>query len=209
LKSSFVKSAHSKKTDTKSDSLSCRLYGLDWNKHFPLALNDDIEVRVGTPHRGLKFYKQHYREIFNPDDNLLLLKSKTESARITYYSEIGDFFEIYHEQNLIGIFIGTPIDWSSYYFRSCGILPAYQGRKIATRLYAYLVEVIKKYPIERIEADVSPSNPCSMHMFNKLRFVVNGMKLSERWGGIVQFTKILSSEHEKVFEQQLCFYRKP
>src|SRR4051812_6212087 len=183
------------KTYDASASLSYRLYGLDWRKHFPVILNGgEIEVRYGTPQVGLEFYKSHYSEIFNPEGQVAVLNPKTEKAKLNYYKEAGDFFEFYYKQQLIGIFVGTPIDWSSYYFRNIAILPGHQGKRIGSQVEAYLIEVLKKYPIERIEGDVSATNARHMQILSKLNFIVTGVKFSDRWGGLIQLTRFLSEE---------------
>jgi hypothetical protein len=46
-------------------------------------------------------------------------------------------------------------------------------------------------------------------VFNKLEFNVNGIALSERWGTLIHFTKILNSTGEKVFLDQFCVGTRP
>ena len=45
-----------------------------------------------------------------------------------YLYQLSDVFEYVHEGRTVGVVIGGPTDWSTYYCRTTAILPEYQSR---------------------------------------------------------------------------------
>jgi RimJ/RimL family protein N-acetyltransferase len=148
--------------------------------------------------------KEHYALIFEQSRNVPFSNTKHSDSKMRYYRIAGDFFEFKDGATTIGLLVGTPVDWSSYYIRSAAVLPAYQGRKVIQRFFPLLFERLKEAGLERVEADTSPSNMATMHLLTRLRFNVSGTILSERWGAHVHFTKFLSDGVEDAFLGQFC-----
>jgi hypothetical protein len=108
--------------------LSEFIFGIDWSKHFPLALSADEQIEVSDYETAAQFYQQHYSTIYaNSREASPFLSQEYSEAKKRYYQTAGDFFAFKHKGKTTGIFVGTPIDWASYYFRSVLMLPEHQG----------------------------------------------------------------------------------
>lgn len=185
--------------------LSQVLWGFSWSDILPYGIgNEGVQVVGSTFDSALPFIHNHYAEIFHEDPTVSPFVTKVDAARQRYYRAAGDFFEFVHEGRTVGLLIGTPIDWGSYYIRSAAALPRYQGKKIIQRFFPVLFEQLKRAGVERVEADTSPSNMATMHLLTRLRFNMTGTVLSERWGAHVHFTKFLDEASEGVFLEQFC-----
>jgi GNAT superfamily N-acetyltransferase len=176
-------------------SLLTKVTEIEWSRHFPFSLtNDEVNIKYVSPEVAFYFIKEHYNEI----------TEQQTDAKLQYYKECGDFFMFYKDSLPIGLFIGNLTDWSTYYFRSVGILPQYQGNGAFPRLLSYLTKILSDSGIARIESDTSVSNFTSIQILLRARFKVTGMQLSERWGALLHFTKFLSAPSEKIFMDQYC-----
>ncbi len=184
--------------------LSTLLWGFSWSEILPYALGNEVSVVFSSFDRALPFIRNHYAEIFHEDATASPFVTKVDTARQRYYRAAGDFFEFVHDERTVGLLIGTPIDWGSYYIRSAAALPSYQGKKIIQRFFPVLFDQLKRAGVERVEADTSPSNMATMHLLTRLRFNMTGTVLSERWGAHVHFTKFLDETSEHVFLEQFC-----
>jgi hypothetical protein len=185
--------------------LSQVLWGFSWSEILPYRIGADGVVAVASSFdSALPFIHNHYAEIFHEDPTVSPFVTKVDAARQRYYRAAGDFFEFVHEGRTVGLLIGTPIDWGSYYIRSAAALPSYQGKKVIQRFFPVLFEHLKRAGVERVEADTSPANMATMHLLTRLRFNMTGTVLSERWGAHVHFTKFLDEASEGVFLEQFC-----
>jgi N-acetylglutamate synthase-like GNAT family acetyltransferase len=190
---------------SSASPLSQVLWGFSWSDILPYRIGSEGVVAIGsTFDRALPFIHSHYAEIFHEDPTVSPFVTKVNAARQRYYRAAGDFFEFVHEGRTVGLLIGTPIDWGSYYIRSAAVLPSYQGKKIIQRFFPVLFAQLKRAGVERVEADTSPSNMATMHLLTRLRFNMTGTMLSERWGAHVHFTKFLDEASEGVFLEQFC-----
>jgi N-acetylglutamate synthase-like GNAT family acetyltransferase len=189
-----------------STRLSQRLWGIDWQNELPIAVTQDGRVRAefSTLVESLPFINAHYRSIFEHNAASPFQAAGLTDAKATYYREVADFFEFKCDGRTVGLLIGTPVDWSSYYLRSAAVLPEVQGKKIIQRFLPLLFERLRVAGVERIEADTSPSNMATLHLLTRLRFNVTGTALTERWGANVHFTKFLSDDGENIFLRQYC-----
>lgn len=187
-------------------SLSEHLWGLDWRRHFPKAVGKTgVTARVSSYAEASAFAQANFELIYNDaiaDSRFLWLEFCPAKAK--YYELAGDFFAFEHEGRIVGIYAGTPFDWSTYYLRSVGLLPSYQGQRLFSDMTAHLVDCLAQYPVDRIEAHVSPANLPNVRSLTKLNFNVTGTMLSERWGSLVQLTRHLSRKHERAFLDQFC-----
>jgi hypothetical protein len=179
-------------------------WNIDWNDFLPLQLtNDGIFVQYSSYEKSSIFIKEHYSDIFeqNPEDPFV---SENSIAKTNYFKHLGDFFEFYHIDQIVGLLLCTPTDWNTYYLRSGAVLKNYHGRKLLQRFFPILADILKIGGVERIETDTSPSNLAMMHILTKLRFNVTGNILTDRWGAHIHFTKFLNETCEKVFLDQFC-----
>ena len=184
--------------------LSEQFWGIRWSQLLPRRMTDDgVLVEWSSFDRALPFIAESYAEIFEAPPTTAP-GSSTSQAKARYYRAAGDFFEFRHEGRTVGLLVGTPVDWSTYYVRSAAALPAYQGRKLIQRLLPMVFAELAAAGVERVEADTSPANMATMHLLTRLRFNVTGTVLTERWGAIVHFTKFLNEDVERAFLDQFC-----
>jgi len=159
-----------------------------------------------VPFEGaLPFIEQHYAQIFGAEENgaRFLASPMTEAKR--RFCEESDVFLFRTGTQTVGLLMGNPIDWSSYYIRSTALLSDYRGRNLGPMLVELLSSTLRAAGVERLEADVSPTNLSSMRgLCLDLGFVVTSTSLSERWGGLIHLTRLLSEEASTVFHRQFC-----
>lgn len=184
--------------------MSQQLWGIEWSAHLPFE-NGGFDVRLSNYARAKDFVGEHYATVFEEGDSPSPFATDLSPAKTRYYETFGDFFEFFHGDELGGLLVCTPTDWSSYYIRSAAMLPKYQGRRIIQHFYtSVLFPVLQQAGVERVEFDTSPSNMAMMHIATRLRFNNTGTILSERWGAMIHFTKFLAADKEDVFLRQFC-----
>lgn len=192
------------------ESGSTRIYRIDWNKYFPHKIESTpLTITRGNYDLAVEFMKLHFKEIHQVSDDEKFLPEDYSESKRRYYKEFGDFFFFRDNDHLVGFFVGTLLDWSSYYIRNCSILPSFQNKKIYQNMISRLLDGLGENNVDRVEVDVSPSNLAAIHIFNKLKFNVTGTTLSERWGSNVKFTKFLNHKNETVFLDQFCYGVRP
>jgi hypothetical protein len=184
--------------------MSRQLWGIDWASQLPFD-NAGFRVCSSSYDHAKGFVAAHYATVFEEHDNPSPFATDLTPAKARYYQLFGDFFEVYYADEIVGLLICTPTDWSSYYIRSAAMVPKYQGRRIIQTFYtSVLFPVLQAAGVERVEFDTSPANMAMMHIATRLRFNNTGTILSERWGAMIHFTKFLSPAKEDVFLQQFC-----
>lgn len=197
-------------------SLSERLYGIEWEDHFPLPLQSgesSDRVEVASYDRAMEFVRQHHDRIFQQDLwNSPFRSAGDPEARERYYRESADCFLFIDGQSgdkPYGVYLGTPVDWSTYYLRYCAVFPEYQQGGRVQALLEHLLSVFRGAGLERVEVEISPSNLVNLHLFNKHKFNITGMQLSDRWGAVVRMTRFLSRDSESSFLDQFCYGIRP
>lgn len=171
----------------------------------PLSVTrDGVSVVWSDFDRALPFILEHYAEIFEDDDQSAFRAADMRQTKERYYRTAGDFFEFQHGGKTVGLLVGTPIDWSSYYIRSAAVLPDYQGRHLIQRFFPKLFLELRNVGVSRVEADTSPANMATMQLLTRMRFNVAGTQLTDRWGALVHLVKYLDDQPENVFLDQFC-----
>lgn len=188
-----------------NSSFASKIYNLNWNDHFPLKLSDDEYVKVASFSETMQFVQKNHAGFFDQDlwGNPFLQEDFSESKQV-YYREMADCFIFMKGESAYGVFIGTPVDWSSYYLRYGALLKEFQTGGRAQIFVTHLLNVLQSKGIARVETDISPANLVNIHVFNKLKFNITGVTLSERWGAMVRLTRILDGNAEKIFLDQFC-----
>lgn len=184
--------------------LSAQFWGIDWNRHFPIVLQAGVAVQVSTYEAVLPFIRDHYNAIFHEDGSSPFSTTRLDEKKARYYRLAGDFFEIKESERTIGLVVGTPVDWSTYYIRSAAVLPEFQCRQFVKSVLGNLFTALAAVGVARVEADTSPSNLRAVHLLTSLAFNISGSVLSDRWGAQVRFTRFLDSQAEGVFLHQFC-----
>lgn len=190
--------------------LSKRIYGLDWAQLLPFKMTDKIVVMAGSWESTVHFFNENWHSIYkesstgSEDKSSPFLATEPHKNRSSYYRETADIFHFTINKNIVGVLIGTPLDWSSYYIRNVSILPKYQGKKIYQTFLHHFLPILKSHHVDRVHIEVSMGNLRHIHILNKLKFNVVGTLLSERWGGLLIFIKHLSPNPKRVFLKQFC-----
>lgn len=190
--------------DTCRWRLTELLWGIRWEDHLPLAVTRDVMVVPSSFEQAWPFIEAHYTTIFeDPGTGPFSGRCATRLVE-RYYRVVGDFFEFKQGERTVALLIGTALDWSTYYMRSAAALPEIQGKQVIQRFLPEMFAVLEAAGVERLEADISPSNMAMLHLLSRVRFNPSGMLLTDRWGALQRFTRFLSEGAERVFIQQFC-----
>jgi ribosomal protein S18 acetylase RimI-like enzyme len=189
--------------------LSRRLWDIDWGADGVWNIDDDVTVENTRFADALPFIQEHYARIFGADEvgDRFVASPMTPAKR--RFCDESDVFVFRSGAQTIGILIGHPTDWSTYYIRTAALLPDYRGRELVPKLLEILAAKLRAVGVERIQAETSPVNVSTMRLFLNVGFRVTATSLSERWGALVHTTWLLSDEADNVFHRQFCNYPKP
>ncbi len=185
--------------------LSEALWDLDFADHFPLEVSTDgVSVGVGTPADVLEFFGEHHSSLFGASEGSRFWSGDGADAKARYLERVCDIFVFSHEGRSVGVFIGNPIDWSTYYIRMTAFVREYQGKALYARFLSKLFALLSSAGVSRVEAETAPSNLSCVSALVRQRFMASGSVLTERWGALTRFTKYLDSGPESVFLEQFC-----
>lgn len=181
------------------------LWGIDWAEWLPRRLTGDgIDLCPSDIESAMPFICAHYAEIFEQDaERGQFFHEPFDGAKLRYY-RTADVFEIKHAARTVGLLIGAPSDWSTYYVRTMGVLRAYQGRQLPRVILPFLFERLADAGVRRFEAETSPSNLATVLFLTRMRFNITGHSLTERWGTLLRLTKFLDEAAEDVFLDKFC-----
>jgi hypothetical protein len=177
------------------------LWGLDWESVLPWQI-DDVSVELGSLEEALPFMRDHYTEIFSTGDGRFFTEMMSEAKR-RFFSEM-DIFVLRAGTETVGIVMGHPADWSTYYVRSAALLAEQRARGVFPRFLEHFYGPLRDAGVERIEADASPSNQAVIRLHISQGSIITATGSSERWGAFVRFTKFLNDEPQAVFSRQFC-----
>lgn len=187
-------------------TLSSRIWNLDWKAHLPWTFGD-VTVHAGTFQQdAAPFIAQHYAAIFTPEGTSRFFTERQTEAKRRFAEEM-DVLCFRDAERTIGILVGHPQDWSTYYFRSVALLSDYRNRRLLALTLERAHEVLRQHEVDRAEGECSPANAPMMRTLTKLGYFVTATVNSERWGAMVRLTKHLQPEAEEVFVRQFCALR--
>lgn len=189
-------------------SLAEKIWGLDWSQHFPKTLTASITVTRISAQEAWPLVQRLFPEVYQRDDRPQETGGAQASvqrfeetggaeAKKRYYEALGDFFvfeDKAQNDRVMGMAVGTLLDWSSYNFRNIAVHPDYQNLGLYPLFFDYLATVMKAHGVRRIEGDVAPSNQHHLHVLNKMGCVVSSLAYSERWGVLLHMTRYLHEE---------------
>ncbi len=184
--------------------LSEILWGINYSQHFPLSLGDELTAGIGDVKDAQQFMAAHYGSIFGTSADASFWTGGSSDARERYLERVCDVFVFRDAGEAVGLFLGNPVDWSTYYIRSTAFVRAYQGRALYQRFLKTLFEVLADAGVERIEAETAPSNLQCVMALTRQRFVASGNALTDRWGAVTKFTRHLHAGPKAVFLRQYC-----
>ncbi|HKP61520.1 MAG TPA: hypothetical protein VJV78_32545 [Polyangiales bacterium] len=188
-----------------STTLSARLWGLDLNRGLPRTLTSDgVQAAPGDRTRVRDFLATEF-PVFREEELGATPSERILDAKRWYLHNACDVLELRHDERTVGVLIGAPEDWSSYYVRIFAILQAYQRPALRRRfIRECLFEPLIAHQVERIVADTSPMNLGMAVVFNELHFHVTGHQLSDRWGPLVRYTKFIDPACEAAFNRRFA-----
>lgn len=184
--------------DSEAATLAEKVWGLDWSQHFPRTLTASISVNRIEAEDAWPLVQKLFPEVYQRDDSAQrFAENGGADAKKRYYEALGDFF-VFEDKaqgsRVMGMAIGTLLDWSSYNFRNIAVHPDYQNLGLYPLFFDYLATVMKAHGVRRIEGDVAPSNQHHLHVLNKMGCVVSSLAYSERWGVLLHMTRYLYEE---------------
>lgn len=179
---------------------SQRMWGFSFADTLPRALTRDGVVAVAGDYARIGCFlaaefKMFQEEAQGAEPDYIVRNRKSE-----YLREECDLIELRQGDDTIGVFMGAPEDWSTYYVRIFALRRSFQ-RPAMTRLFVRdcLFSPLTEHGVERICADTSPANIAMSRLFTELHFHVTGSQLSDRWGPLVRYTRFLSPACEAAF----------
>jgi hypothetical protein len=180
-------------------TLSGQLWKLDLCRALPNVLtHDGITAMPGALTRIGSFLAREFpsfgEESFSAAPNEAIVDAKR-----WYLGSACDALELRHGEKTIGVFVGAPEDWSSYYIRVFAVIPSYQRPALTRGFLRHVLDVLAAHHVERVSGDTSPANFAMARCVAELHFHVTGHQLSERWGPLVRYTKFLDPACEAAF----------
>jgi hypothetical protein len=176
------------------------MWGFALRDLLPHKLSEDGVVAVaGELSRMGRFLNEQFA-LFAEEAQGSTPEYIVSNRKFEYLRDACDLVELRYADETIGLLIGAPEDWSSYYVRVFAMRRDFQRPGVIRRfvrdcLFAPLAE----HGVERICADTSPANVAMSRLFTELHFHVTGSQLSERWGPLVRYTRFLSPACEAEF----------
>ncbi len=190
--------------ETPRETLSCELFGIDWAAHLPFELSGGIRLEWATLAQTGAFVGAHYAAIFGTrtaDPRFLVEDATPAKAR---FLRISDRFVFRDGTRTVGVLVGHPVDWSTYYWRTVAFLPEFQGRGLLAAALRRTDDVMRAAGIARVDGEAAPNNQRQVRLLLRLGYCVTGTVNSERWGTVLRFTKYLRPDAEERFMTQFC-----
>ncbi len=171
-----------------------------WGLHWPSWTFGGVSVEIAHFEEAVPFIARHYATIFATEPGRFL-EEKLSDAKLRFLAQC-DVFVCRDAGVVVGVFIGHPSDWATYYARSFAILPQLRERKIFKSFFAQLASELSAAGVDRIEVDTSPANVAANRLFMSLGFLISASMNTDRWAAMVRYTKYLSPEAERCFLRQ-------
>lgn len=186
-------------------TLSARFWGAELARDLPRVLSrDGVQAVRGEIGRVGEFLMQAF-PTFTEEELGADLSPRMIEAKGHYLRTASDLIELQHLGRTVGVMVGAPEDWSSFYVRILAFLPEYQRPALTRRFVREcLFEPLVARGVERIVAETWPTNIAMTRGFTEMHFHVTGHQLSERWGALVRYTKFLDPAREAAFERRFA-----
>jgi hypothetical protein len=182
--------------------LSASLWGLDLHARLPLVLSrDGVTAMPGTLAGVAEFVSTEFAALI--EESATVMRASTAQAKEWFLGTASDLIELQHEGRTVGVIVGAPEDWGSYYIRVLAVVQRYQRPALMRRFVREcLYEPLQAHGVERVVADTSPANIAMSRTFSEQHFHVTGHHLSDRWGPLVRYTKFLDAASEAAFQRR-------
>ena len=185
-------------------SLTSSLFELDWEDHVPVELVPGVHLATATVEDTLEFTRAHYASIFGMVGSDQRFFSEAPTPAKERFLSMSDRFAFREGSRVIGLLVGHPVDWSTYYWRSVCFLPEHQGRGLLAAALERTDPVMRRAGIVRVEGEAAPTNYRQVRLLHRLGYCVTGTVNSERWGNVLRLTKYLQPEAAACFATQFC-----
>jgi hypothetical protein len=181
-------------------TLSDEFWSLDLTRGLPRVITrDGIELAAGDLDRIRHFLKTVFPTLTEEGLGAAPLEPSVAQTKRWYLGAASDLLELRKRGETIGVMIGAPEDWSTYYLRIYAVSPEHQ-RPVVTRRFAQsVIERLAACGVQRVVTDTSPANTSAALRLSELQFHVTGQQLSERYGPLIRYTKFLDPAAESAF----------
>ncbi len=147
----------------------------------------------------VRFIEKNHDRIFDSAQSDHFFQEPMTEKKETFLRDKTDHFLFQKDGNVIGVVMGNPIDWCSYYIRYCAFEEKFQKLGIVQHSFPVLIQSISSMGFQQIEIDVSPSNHPQIQVMNRTGFIISGQMNSEKWGSLIRFTKYIDTQRQKTF----------
>lgn len=181
-------------------TLSQTLWGRDFLEHLPLTLSEQkgLVVERGDWQRVGDFLSW-FPEV-QEEQQRASMRPEVIAAKRRYMQTFSDLIECRKDGQTVGIFVGNPEDWSTYYCRVLAFHPGYALRPLLRRFARECLErPLAELGVERLVGETGPTHTAMSRWFLDLGFHVTGQRLTDRWGPLTRFTKFLDTSCSKRF----------
>lgn len=184
------------------ETLSWCVWRLDWASLWPLQLSGGLRAGPIDADEALAFVAAHYAEVFQADtaDRRFLPDPMTDAKRRFFAAS--DRIAFFDGDRVVGLLVGNPVDWSTYYWRTVALLPAYQGRGLLAQVLRHTDALMRAHGVVRVEGECAPTNYRQLRLLLRLGYVVTSTVTSERWGALLRLTRFLNEEAEEAFAER-------
>lgn len=182
---------------------SAQLWGFGLCDDLPRQLTSDgIRAVAGSYERIRGFVAEQYA-MFTEEGHGCQPSELAQKSKQAYLQTGCDLIGLMHGDKMVGLLVGAPEDWSSYYVRVFALLPEYQRPGLTRRFVREcLFEPLARHGVERVVAETNPSNVAMTRLFSELGFFVTGNQLSDRWGPLIRYTRFLDPACEQQFHRR-------
>jgi len=171
-----------------------------WDLEWPAYSYEGISVEVASFDEATPFMAKHYPTIFATEPDRFLNEKMTDAKR--RFLEESDVLVFRSGGADVGLCLGQPTDWSTYYVRSFALLPEVRDRRFASEFQVWIAATLKGIGVQRMEAETSPANVPMNRLFQSAGWMVTAMVNSERWGTALRYTRFLEPQAEEAFRRQ-------
>jgi hypothetical protein len=181
-------------------TLSDEFWNLDLARGLPRVISrDGVSIAAGEITRIRQFLKTVFPSLTEEGLGAAPLEPSVAETKRWYLGERSDLLELRKEDETIGVMIGAPEDWSTYYLRIYAVSPAHQRPTVTRRFAECVLKKLAACGVQRVVTDTSPANTSAALRLSELRFHVTGQQLSERYGPLIRYTKFLDPAAEAAF----------
>lgn len=185
-------------------SLSRDILEIDWCAHVPWVMDGGIRLELATLHETLEFMRLYYGTIFGADGTDHRFFAETLTPAKVRFLEASDRFAFREGTRTVGLLVGQPLDWSTYYWRTVAFVPEHQGRGLLSAALERTDAVMRDAGVVRVEGEAAPNNQRQLRLLIRLGYCVTGSVNSERWGTLLRLTRFLAPQAQECFVGQFC-----